>query len=57
MIHTANYYLFQKKISQDTPCRFDVVAILGEEIILIRNAQYPFPLSSIPALRTTVSCT
>lgn len=38
MIHTANYYLFQKKISQDTPCRFDVVAILGEEIILIRNA-------------------
>lgn len=38
IIQTAKYYLFQKKISQDTPCRFDVVAILGKEIILIRNA-------------------
>lgn len=38
IIQTAKYYLFQKKLSEDTSCRFDVVAILGEEITLIRNA-------------------
>lgn len=34
----ANYYLMQKHLSSDTPVRFDVVAILGEEITHIKNA-------------------
>lgn len=35
---TALYYLMKKKISVDTPIRFDVVDILGNEINLIKNA-------------------
>lgn len=34
----ARFYLREKRISPDTPVRFDVVFILGEEISLIRNA-------------------
>ena len=25
-------------ISEDTPCRFDVVAVCGNEIVLVKNA-------------------
>lgn len=34
----AGFYLQENKISPDTPMRFDVVLILGEEISLIRDA-------------------
>lgn len=35
---TAAYYMFIRRISMDTPCRFDAVGIMGEEIQWIRNA-------------------
>lgn len=38
IIKTARYYLLKYKISEDTPCRFDVIAILGDSIQLIQNA-------------------
>lgn len=33
----AMYYLSKKQLC-DVPCRFDVVGILGEEILLLKNA-------------------
>lgn len=38
MQKAAQYYLYKEKISQNTPCRFDVVAINQDEITLIENA-------------------
>lgn len=38
IIRTAKYYMYKNRIPEYTPCRFDVVAILGEEITLIRDA-------------------
>ncbi len=35
---TAQYYMLLHRISQDTPCRFDAVVILDNEISLIKNA-------------------
>ena len=35
---TASWYLRQKRIPEDMPCRFDVVSILGSEIYHIKNA-------------------
>lgn len=35
---TAYFYLVQHKLPMDTPCRFDVAAILGEEITVVKNA-------------------
>lgn len=35
---SALYYMNMHGIPDDTPCRFDVVAILGDEIHLIRDA-------------------
>lgn len=35
---TARYYLHRNRYGDDTPCRFDIVAILGEEIRWIKNA-------------------
>jgi putative endonuclease len=35
---TAQFYMLLHKIPQDTPCRFDAVVILGNEITLIKNA-------------------
>lgn len=35
---TAGYYMLKNNIREDTPCRFDVVVILDEEIQLIKNA-------------------
>lgn len=38
IIRTAQHYMKKKGISFDTSCRFDVVAMEGEEIRLIQNA-------------------
>lgn len=38
IIRAARFYMLSQGISEDTPCRFDVVVILGEEIKLISNA-------------------
>ncbi|MBU5334204.1 YraN family protein [Anaerocolumna aminovalerica] len=35
---TARYYMFTNNISMETPCRFDVVLILNQEISLIQDA-------------------
>ena len=35
---TASWYVRQKKIPEDMPCRFDVVSILGSVIHHIENA-------------------
>lgn len=34
----AAYYCLTHGLGENTPCRFDVVGILGEEVTLIRNA-------------------
>lgn len=36
--NAARGYLYQHRLGEDVPCRFDVVAILGHEIRLIRDA-------------------
>ena len=38
ILKVARYYLMKKKLNLDTACRFDVVAIEGNEITLLRNA-------------------
>lgn len=38
IVNTASVYMLQHKLSQDTPCRFDAVVILENEISLIKNA-------------------
>lgn len=38
IIQAARYYLFTHGYSEETPCRFDVVAILGEELRYYRDA-------------------
>ena len=38
ILRTANYYMYKNQIPEYTPCRFDVVAILGKEIVLIKDA-------------------
>lgn len=35
---TARYYLYQHRYGEDTPCRFDVVAILDDKITWIQDA-------------------
>lgn len=35
---TARYYLYQNRYGEDTPCRFDIVAILGNDIRWMKNA-------------------
>lgn len=35
---TARYYLHQNRYGEDTPCRFDIVAILGDNIRWMKNA-------------------
>lgn len=37
---TAQYYLCRHQISESVPCRFDVAAVLGSQIRLIKNAFY-----------------
>ncbi len=36
--NTARRYLYCHHLGEDIPCRFDVVAILGKEVRLIKNA-------------------
>lgn len=38
IVKTARYYLAKKKLSEDVPCRFDVVAIFGNQVHLLRDA-------------------
>lgn len=38
IIRTAQYYLYQKNLGEDCPCRFDVVGICGDRIRLTQNA-------------------
>lgn len=38
IINTAKYYMLTNKISFDTPCRFDVVTILDQDVTIIENA-------------------
>lgn len=35
---TAGYYLYIRGIPENQPCRFDVVAVLGERFRLLRDA-------------------
>lgn len=39
----AAYYLVQKKLPDDTPCRFDVVSLSPKGIILYKDA-FPFQM-------------
>lgn len=36
--NTARYYLYRNDYAEETPCRFDVVAILGSEVRWIKQA-------------------
>lgn len=36
--NAALYYLYSHRLAEDTPCRFDVVSILGEQMELIQDA-------------------
>ena len=36
--YTAQYYMYKNRIPENTPCRFDVVSILGDEITVIKDA-------------------
>ena len=36
--YTAQMYLYSHRYREDTPCRFDVVSILGDQITWIRDA-------------------
>lgn len=38
IIKSARYYLYKHNLSEDCPCRFDVVSILKDQIQLIKNA-------------------
>lgn len=38
ILQTARYYLYEHHLPEETAVRFDVVAILGEELQYIRNA-------------------
>lgn len=38
ILHTARYYMTRYHIPEDTPCRFDVVTVLGSRVRLIRDA-------------------
>ena len=38
IIAAAQYYLYKNRISFETPCRFDVAGVVGEEIRVTENA-------------------
>ena len=38
LLQSARYYLYKNNLPEEQPCRFDVVAFLGEEIRWIQNA-------------------
>lgn len=38
ILSVARYYLYENGMDESVPCRFDVVAILGNQIQIIENA-------------------
>lgn len=38
ILRVARYYLYLHRLPEHTPCRFDVVGIIGDEIRLIKDA-------------------
>ena len=38
IIAAAQYYMYKSRIPFDTPCRFDVAGVMGEEIRITENA-------------------
>lgn len=38
IIKTAEFYLLRYGYAEDTPCRFDVVGMIGEDVFHVRNA-------------------
>lgn len=38
ILRTARFYMNYTRISEDVPCRFDVVAVLGKDVRLIKDA-------------------
>lgn len=38
ILRAARWYLYEKRLSQETACRFDVISFDGEQTLLIRNA-------------------
>lgn len=38
IIAAAKYYMYRRNMPEDTPCRFDIVGICGEETYVIKNA-------------------
>lgn len=38
IVRAASWYLMERRLSGDTPCRFDVVSFLGEEPQLLQDA-------------------
>lgn len=38
IIRGANVFLYKNRYPTDTPCRFDVISVLGQEITWIKNA-------------------
>ncbi len=38
IIQGARYYLYHNRYPSDTPCRFDVISVAGQEITWIKNA-------------------
>ena len=38
IVRAARYYLYTQGIPSDTPCRFDVITILGSRISVIKHA-------------------
>ena len=38
IIAAAQYYMYKNRVSFDTPCRFDVAGVTGEEIRITENA-------------------
>lgn len=38
IVRTAKQYLRERRLGEETPCRFDVVGIDGEEVQVIQNA-------------------
>ncbi len=38
IINAAKYFMYKNNYAQDTPCRFDVVAVMPDKVRLLRNA-------------------
>lgn len=38
IVQSARYYIYKKYYREDVPCRFDVIAFEGEDVLHIQNA-------------------